>query len=99
MLQYLLDDVSEFISTKFTAQEGTGDVLVEDNGCVYALKSFIDSISERERENFRSRRHENKDSVSLTTIHQVSSFSQSHLFLLLLGVPCIFLAGEVPYIC
>lgn len=82
VLQYLLDDVSEFISTQFTAPEGVGDVLVEDKGCVYALKAFIDYLSERERENFRSRRHENKDSVSLTTIHQV--------FLFLASLICFF---------
>ncbi|KAG5558243.1 hypothetical protein RHGRI_008244 [Rhododendron griersonianum] len=81
VLQYLLDDVSEFISTQFTAPEGVGDVLVEDKGCVYALKAFIDYLSERERENFRSRRHENKDSVSLTTIHQSKGLEWDTVFI------------------
>ncbi|KAI8564470.1 hypothetical protein RHMOL_Rhmol03G0183900 [Rhododendron molle] len=81
VLQYLLDDVSEFISTQFTAPEGAGVVLVEDKGCVYALKAFIDYLSERERENFCSRRHENKDSVSLTTIHQSKGLEWDTVFI------------------
>ncbi|XP_058207484.1 ATP-dependent DNA helicase SRS2-like protein At4g25120 isoform X2 [Rhododendron vialii] len=81
VLQYLLDDVSEFISTQFTAPEGAGDVLGEDKGCVYALKAFIDYLSERERENFHSRRHENKDSVSLTTIHQSKGLEWDTVFI------------------
>jgi hypothetical protein len=71
VLQYLLDDVSEFLSTKFLAVEGASKIIVEEKGCVNVLKAFIDFISERERENFRSRRHNNENSVTLTTIHQV----------------------------
>jgi hypothetical protein len=71
VLQYLLDDVSEFLSTKFIAAEGASKTVAEEKGCVNVLKAFIDFISERERENFRSRRHNNENSVTLTTIHQV----------------------------
>lgn len=71
VLQYLLDDVSDFLSTKFTASKEESDIIVKEGGCGHVLKAFIDFISERERENFRSRRHDNEESVTLTTIHQV----------------------------
>lgn len=70
VLQYLLDDISDFLSTHFVAGQGDREV-VKEKGCVSLLKAFIDCISERESENFRSRRHENQSSVTLTTIHQV----------------------------
>lgn len=71
VLQYLLDDISDFLSTHFVAGEGEREVIAEEKGCVNLLKAFIDYISERESENFRSRRHDNQSSVTLTTIHQV----------------------------
>jgi hypothetical protein len=71
VLQYLLDDVSVFLSTKFVAVEGDSKVVTDGKGCLNVLKAFIDFISERERENFRSRRHDNQNSITLTTIHQV----------------------------
>lgn len=71
VLQYLLDDVSEFLTTQKTVIEGKRDTIAEDRGCANVLNSFIDYISERESENFRSRRHDNEHSVTLTTIHQV----------------------------
>jgi len=43
----------------------------EDKGCIFVLKAFIDYLFERERENFRARRRDNENSVTLTTIHQV----------------------------
>ena len=73
VLQYLLDDVSEFLS-RFTMPEEERDIVAEDKGCTHVLKKFIDYISERERENFRSRRHDNENAVTLTTIHQVLLF-------------------------
>lgn len=78
VLQYLLDDVFDFLSKEFSATE-EGDVDKDKNGCVNILKAFIDYISERERENFRTRRHNNENSVTLTTIHQVFSFQISFL--------------------
>lgn len=70
VLQYLLDDVSEFLSTKFIEIKGGKDIS-EDNGCIFVLKAFIDYLFERERENFCARRKDNENSVTLTTIHQV----------------------------
>lgn len=85
VLQYLLDDVTEFLTTPHIVIEGKNDTLVEQKGCVNVIKAFIDYISERERENFRCRRHDNEHSVTLTTIHQVLSFflyhSNSYMFL------------------
>lgn len=52
------------------SKEGESGVQ-EQKGCVSLLKEFIDYITEREKENFRSRRHNNENSVTLTTIHQV----------------------------
>lgn len=73
VLQYLLDDVVNFISTQSTAA-GYGNEK-EERGCLNILKAFVDFISKREREIFRSRRHDNENSVALSTIHQVSSLS------------------------
>ncbi|XP_062163187.1 ATP-dependent DNA helicase SRS2-like protein At4g25120 [Alnus glutinosa] len=81
VLQYLLDDVSEFLSTKFLAVEGASKIIVEEKGCVNVLKAFIDFISERERENFRSRRHNNENSVTLTTIHQSKGLEWDVVFI------------------
>lgn len=75
VLQYLLDDVSDFLKTlKIEGESECGQ------GCSNILKAFIDHMSERESENFRTRRHDNKDSVTVTTIHQVSEFSSSMFF-------------------
>lgn len=71
MLQYLLDDVSLFLATIHKVVEVGNDSAIEGKGCVNTLKAFLDYISGRERENFQSRKHDNEDSVSLTTIHQV----------------------------
>ncbi|XWS37004.1 hypothetical protein CRYUN_Cryun19dG0006200 [Craigia yunnanensis] len=71
VLQYLLDDVSDFLSTQFTDREENRET-GEEKGCASLLNSFIDYITERERENFRSRRRDNDNSVTLTTIHQAN---------------------------
>ena len=73
VLQYLLDDVSDFLTMQGATVEVKTDDGAEGKGCPALLKAFIDYVSERERENFRSRRQDNKDSVTLTTIHQVFS--------------------------
>ncbi|KAH9705896.1 dna helicase [Citrus sinensis] len=70
VLQYLLADVTDFLSTKFTAAKEEGNVDQDKKGCINVLKAFIDYISERETENFRTQRHDNENSVTLTTIHQ-----------------------------
>lgn len=71
VLQYLLDDVSDFLSTHFSDREVDRERTIEGKGCGNVLKAFIDYISARESENFRFRRRDNKNSVTLTTIHQV----------------------------
>lgn len=81
VLQYLLDDVSEFLSTRFIVPEEGRDIVEEDKGCINVLKTFIDYISERESENFRSRRHNNKDGVTLTTIHQSKGLEWDNVFI------------------
>lgn len=48
-----------------------------NNGCVNVIEAFVAYLIEREKENFRSRRSENRDSVTLTTIHQVTSLMVS----------------------
>lgn len=89
VLQYLLDDISDFLTTKHIvieesspeAAEVKGSTKKESEdtadikGCYAILKAFIDHISERETRNFCSLRHDNEDSVTLTTIHQVLVFT------------------------
>jgi len=70
VLQYLLDDVSEFLSTKLVEVKEEREIS-EDKGCIFVLKAFIDYLLEREKENFGARRKDNENSVTLTTIHQV----------------------------
>ncbi|KAM7494671.1 hypothetical protein LguiB_029280 [Lonicera macranthoides] len=81
VLQYLLDDVTEFLTTPHIVIEGKNDTLVEQKGCVNVIKAFIDYISERERENFRCRRHDNEHSVTLTTIHQSKGLEWDTVFI------------------
>ncbi|KAA8539746.1 hypothetical protein F0562_026438 [Nyssa sinensis] len=81
VLQFLLDDVSDFLSTQHTVVEEERDLIAEEKGCVNVLKAFINYISERERENFRCRRHDNNDSVTLTTIHQSKGLEWDTVFI------------------
>uniref|UniRef100_A0A7N0UHR9 DNA 3'-5' helicase n=1 Tax=Kalanchoe fedtschenkoi TaxID=63787 RepID=A0A7N0UHR9_KALFE len=81
VLQYLLDDVSDFLATKFTANKLENEAINGDKGCVCVLKEFLDYITERESEHFRSRRSENKDSVTLTTIHQSKGLEWDVVFI------------------
>ncbi|PHT52496.1 ATP-dependent DNA helicase SRS2-like protein [Capsicum baccatum] len=80
VLQYLLDDVSDFLKT--LKIEGESECKTEGQGCSNILKAFIDHISERESENFRTRRHDNKDSVTVTTIHQSKGLEWDTVFIL-----------------
>ncbi|RXH94817.1 hypothetical protein DVH24_024501 [Malus domestica] len=82
VLQYLLDDVSDFLSTHFVAGKGEREVVAEEKGCVNLLKAFIDYISEQESENFHSRRHDNQSSVTLTTIHQSKGLEWDIVFII-----------------
>ncbi|XP_050223895.1 ATP-dependent DNA helicase SRS2-like protein At4g25120 [Mercurialis annua] len=81
VLQYLLDDVSEFLSMQCPIKEGVGTVKEEEKGCFRTLKAFVDFITEREKENFRSRRQENNNSVTLTTIHQAKGLEWDTVFI------------------
>ncbi|KAK6121752.1 hypothetical protein DH2020_044504 [Rehmannia glutinosa] len=72
VLQYLLDDVSLFLTTIHNVVECSNDSITQGKGCMTTLKAFIDYISGRERENIRLRKHENQDSITLTTIHQAN---------------------------
>ncbi|GAA0144042.1 DNA metabolism protein [Lithospermum erythrorhizon] len=76
VLQYLLDDVSGFI-TKQNTTEKKSDL----KGCIDTLKAFVDYLSEREAENFRSRRRNNENSVTLTTIHQSKGLEWDTVFI------------------
>ncbi|XP_042505125.1 ATP-dependent DNA helicase SRS2-like protein At4g25120 isoform X2 [Macadamia integrifolia] len=79
VLQYLLDDASDFLSTH-SSDDGESDSKVEERGCINVLKAFLYYISGRESENFRSRRHDNKNSVTLTTIHQSKGLEWDTVF-------------------
>ncbi|CAH9139656.1 unnamed protein product [Cuscuta epithymum] len=81
VLQYMLDDVSDFLRTQFNSLEGQSGCMKEEKGCASVLKLFIDYISERETENFRARKLENKDSVTLTTIHQSKGLEWDTVFI------------------
>ncbi|KAL5728448.1 hypothetical protein ACHQM5_001529 [Ranunculus cassubicifolius] len=101
VLQYLLDDVSNFLANHFSSMELEKQSVVEEEsctnmlkdtelektsigeekGCTNILKAFVDYISMRESENFRSRRQENKDSVTLTTIHQSKGLEWDTVFI------------------
>ncbi|KAK8964959.1 hypothetical protein KSP40_PGU019956 [Platanthera guangdongensis] len=79
-LQYLLDDASDFLYSHYKfedSKEGNED----EGGCVHILKSFLDYISMRESENFRSRRQDNDNSVMLTTIHQSKGLEWDIVFI------------------
>ncbi|XP_059300266.1 ATP-dependent DNA helicase SRS2-like protein At4g25120 [Lycium ferocissimum] len=81
VLQYLLDDVSDFLKTYKNPIKGESECKAEGQGCGNILKAFIDHISERESENFRTRRHDNKDSVTVTTIHQSKGLEWDTVFI------------------
>ncbi|XP_024395416.1 ATP-dependent DNA helicase SRS2-like protein At4g25120 isoform X5 [Physcomitrium patens] len=78
VLEYFLDDVSEFLSnfcSSFSQCDEDdsivcGQVPQEEGGCLSILKAFLDHLSSREAENFQQRKQDNKNSVTLTTMHQ-----------------------------
>ncbi|KAK1603589.1 hypothetical protein QYE76_018503 [Lolium multiflorum] len=79
VLQFLMDDVSDFLSTHFSSSRDASQI--EEKGCASTLKAFIDYISLRETENFRSRKEENKNSITLTTIHQSKGLEWDVVFI------------------
>ncbi|CAL5086579.1 unnamed protein product [Urochloa decumbens] len=79
VLQFLMDDVSDFLSTHFSSSMERGKT--EEKGCASTLQAFVDYISLREAENFRSRKEENKNSITLTTIHQSKGLEWDVVFI------------------
>ncbi|KAL6862165.1 hypothetical protein ACP4OV_016814 [Aristida adscensionis] len=79
VLQFLMDDVSDFLSAHFSNSMERSKI--EEQGCASTLKAFIDYISLRETENFRSRKEENKNSITLTTIHQSKGLEWDVVFI------------------
>lgn len=79
VLQFLMDDVSDFLSTHFSGSVEASKP--EEKGSASTLKAFIDYISLRETENFRSRKDENKNSITLTTIHQSKGLEWDVVFI------------------
>ncbi|XP_074317759.1 ATP-dependent DNA helicase SRS2-like protein At4g25120 [Silene latifolia] len=77
VLEYLLNDVTDFLSSQFVSRQTDSD----NKGCVEVLKAFVDYICDREKENFRCRRHDNEDSVTLTTIHQSKGLEWDIVFI------------------
>ncbi|CAD6223739.1 unnamed protein product [Miscanthus lutarioriparius] len=79
VLQFLMDDVSDFLSTHFSSSMERSKT--DEKGCASTLQAFIDYISLRETENFRSRKEENKNSITLTTIHQSKGLEWDVVFI------------------
>ncbi|KXG36276.2 hypothetical protein SORBI_3002G310300 [Sorghum bicolor] len=79
VLQFLMDDVSDFLSTHFSSSVERSKT--DEKGCASTLQAFIDYISLRETENFRSRKEENKNSITLTTIHQSKGLEWDVVFI------------------
>ncbi|XP_020577540.1 ATP-dependent DNA helicase SRS2-like protein At4g25120 isoform X2 [Phalaenopsis equestris] len=79
-LEYLLDDVCDFLSSHYKIEDRK-ESSDDKDGCVHVLKSFLDYISTRESENFRSRRQDNGNSVTLTTIHQSKGLEWDVVFI------------------
>ncbi|KAI3852799.1 hypothetical protein MKX03_028633 [Papaver bracteatum] len=82
VLQYLLDDVSDFLSAHSSNSELEICNKNEEKGCANVLKAFLDNISTRESENFRVRKRDNGDSVTLTTIHQSKGLEWDTVFII-----------------
>ncbi|KAJ9545731.1 hypothetical protein OSB04_025438 [Centaurea solstitialis] len=81
VLQYMLDDVSEFLKSYNFDTHEKNDNATDEKGCINVLKAFTDFISERETENFRIRRHDNNHAVTLTTIHQSKGLEWDAVFI------------------
>ncbi|KAJ4778517.1 ATP-dependent DNA helicase PcrA [Rhynchospora pubera] len=79
VIQVLMDDVTDFLSNHFSNQEE--GIEAKETGCASTLKSFIDYVSVRETENLRSRKNENGDSITLTTIHQSKGLEWDVVFI------------------
>ncbi|CAA6669779.1 unnamed protein product [Spirodela intermedia] len=94
VIQYLLDDVAEFQSTYFDFDK-CEKVAAEENGCRNTLSAFLDHISLRETENFRTLRCENQNSITLTTIHQSKGLEWDTVFIVKANESEIPLSNEL----
>lgn len=83
VLEYLLDDVSDFLCNHLNSM-GTDEKATntdDQGGCMTVLKVFLDYLSTREMENFRCRREHNRNSVTLTTMHQSKGLEWDTVFI------------------
>ncbi|XP_057852719.2 ATP-dependent DNA helicase SRS2-like protein At4g25120 isoform X1 [Cryptomeria japonica] len=84
VLDYLLDDVSDFLSNHFNSLEKDGEEetkKADQEGCMKVLKNFLDYLSTREMDNFKQRRKHNQNSVTLTTMHQSKGLEWDTVFI------------------
>ncbi|GAQ83934.1 ATP-dependent DNA helicase [Klebsormidium nitens] len=70
-----------------THNEATGlgfmrPVVSPGRGCVGLVKVFLDHVNVREGQNFKTRREENQDSVTLTTMHQSKGLEWDTVFVI-----------------
>ncbi|KAG6544381.1 hypothetical protein Mapa_014215 [Marchantia paleacea] len=80
VLEYLLDDVNEFLGKHYNSCPAKGFEL-ENGGCSTVLRAFLDYMTAREEENFRNRKEENNNSVTLTTMHQSKGLEWDTVFI------------------
>ncbi|OAE25237.1 hypothetical protein AXG93_1420s1000 [Marchantia polymorpha subsp. ruderalis] len=80
VLEYLLDDVNEFLGKHYNSCPPKG-VELEIGGCSSALRAFLGYMTAREEENFRNRKEENNNSVTLTTMHQSKGLEWDTVFI------------------
>ncbi|KAH7307516.1 hypothetical protein KP509_22G063300 [Ceratopteris richardii] len=81
VLEYLLDDVTDFLSSHLIGNEAPKGFVEEANGCIPQLRSFLDHIALREHGNFKMRKEDNKNSVTLTTMHQSKGLEWDTVFI------------------
>ncbi|KAL3680202.1 hypothetical protein R1sor_023158 [Riccia sorocarpa] len=82
VLEYLLDDVNEFLSKHYSCEATTaGDAETKVSGCATVLRAFLDHMTAREEDNFRSRRDDNNNAVTLTTLHQSKGLEWDTVFI------------------
>ncbi|CAM6107427.1 unnamed protein product [Calypogeia fissa] len=85
IMEFLLDDVNDFLSNHFNPAIGGKSEFEKEGrslgGRIFALKAFLNHLAAREQENFRGRRQEDKNSVTLTTIHQSKGLEWDTVFI------------------
>ncbi|KAH9321467.1 hypothetical protein KI387_016106, partial [Taxus chinensis] len=83
VLEYLLDDVSDFLSNHFNSLDKDEKKSNEagQEGCTKVVKAFLDYLSTREMDNFKCRREHNKNSITLTTMHQSKGLEWDTVFI------------------